>query len=102
MADSTDIESDGSNIEMELNNDLDTNTSDLNEPGYECEQRNDGEWFRVFFYSDGESDDEFEGFDAEWKTANFDGRNERNYSEIGGATFVHPFRKCMLCCSLHE
>ncbi|KAH3734387.1 hypothetical protein DPMN_040827 [Dreissena polymorpha] len=49
MADSTDIESDGSNIEMELNNDLDTNTSDLNEPGYKCEQRNDGEWFRVFF-----------------------------------------------------
>ncbi|KAH3865347.1 hypothetical protein DPMN_028386 [Dreissena polymorpha] len=49
MADSTDIESDGSNIEVELNNDLDTNTSDLNEPGYKCEQRNDGEWFRVFF-----------------------------------------------------
>ncbi|XP_052261867.1 piggyBac transposable element-derived protein 4-like [Dreissena polymorpha] len=93
MADSTDMDSDGSDIEVDLNNEFDTNTSNLNEEngedGFECQQRTDDEWFRGFFESDGEHD-EFEGFDVEWKTSNFDERNERTYSEIGGSTFVHP------------
>ncbi|XP_052236071.1 piggyBac transposable element-derived protein 4-like [Dreissena polymorpha] len=94
MVDSTDMDRDGSDIEVDLNNDLDTNTSNLNkengEDGFECQQRTDDEWFRGFFESDGEHEDEFDGFDVEWKTSNFDERNERTYSEIGASTFVHP------------
>jgi hypothetical protein len=53
MADSTDMDSDGSDIEVDLNNEFDTNTSNLNEEngedGFECQQRTDNEWFRGFF-----------------------------------------------------
>ena len=87
MDDNSDVNSDGSDIEID-----DTDENDALNYDFELEQvdRNADEWLEALFDSDSENEDEFEGFQEEWVRDGFAPRVKPCFRLIGGTTFQLP------------
>ena len=90
MADAIDLDSDGSDIEVETSSAADpfeelTRDNDFNEMNHKHDPLLDG-----FFASDDEENDEFIGFDAGWSDENFTHQNPRPFSSVPGSSTQQP------------
>ena len=87
MDDNSDVNSDGSDIEID-----DIEENDTLKDDFELEQvnRNADEWLEALFDSNSENEDEFEGFQEEWVRDRFAPRVKPRFRLIGGATFQLP------------
>lgn len=83
MEDNSDVDSDGSDIEIgNFDGNDDFELREVN--------RNADEWLEAMFDSDSDNDMEFEGFQGDWTQNNFTSRLPSRFKLIGGATVQHP------------
>ena len=87
MEDNSDVDSDGSDIDIG-NFDENDNAND----DFELREvnRNADEWLEAMFDSDSDNDMEIEGFQEDWTQNNFVSRLPSRFKLIGGATVQHP------------
>ena len=83
MEDNSDVDSDGSDID--IGNFDENDDFELREVN-----RNAEEWLEAMFDSDSDNDMEFEGFQEDWTQNNFTSRLPSRFKLIGGAKVQHP------------
>ena len=83
MEDNSDVDSDGSNID--IGNFDETDDFELREVN-----RNADKWLEAMFDSDSDNDMVFKGFQEDWTQINFASRLPSRFKLIGGATVQHP------------
>ena len=86
MADADAALSDGSDIEAD-NDDFDENMFEID---HEIVRGDTDEWILDLFSEEPNDEVQFEGFQNEWVTENFQARLRSRYKKIGGATVMHP------------
>ena len=87
MEDNSDVDSDGSDIDIG-NFDENDNAND----DFELREvnRNADEWLEAMFDSDSDNDMEFEGFQEDWTQNNFASRLPSRFKLIGGCNNSTP------------
>ena len=87
MEDNSDVESEGSDIQVDdiEENDLINDELELREVNRDAD-----EWLNALFESDSENEEEFEGFQEEWVQNNFSRRTTPRFKLVEGATFQSP------------
>ena len=83
MEDNSDVDSDGSNID--IGNFDENDDFELREVN-----RNADKWLEAMFDSDSDNDMVFKGFQEDWTQNNFASRLPSHFKLIGGATVQHP------------